>query len=487
MKKKYKKVILIAAIPIAVITFLAFGIGGYFLYRGYRTRHVNHHLNPGSLSTELPRPDFSYTTPYTAKTQSGLKAGVKLGSQKISTQDGKSYMLLTLQGEDIELPDSDERPPLNLSIVIDRSGSMSGDKLNSVRQALISISSMLDEKDHVSIVAYDDTVQTIYEPQSFDAGKFKNKIRRINSGGSTYLEGGLKKGITHTQSLESTDYLNKVILLSDGLANVGISDPELLSAQVQDLVKDNIVVSTIGVGTDYDDKLMSSVAIAGNGNYYFMESPSQAESIFAQELQNTISTIAKDIEVEINLQDNYQLVRGIGYELESKSSFEANNIYAGRTTSYLFELKGEEINVTGGKYDIGEIFINFSEAETGDSKTIKIPVEAEIVAEKVEPLEDDEVYFEYVDAIVGEELWEVYERLDQKENDVARNELSSLIDLVEQANDRLDNAFENELAELESKQDYLKNLGDSFVNESSSGRSFQKSNQKDAYDKVYNK
>lgn len=486
MNKKNRPFILFTTISLVLVAITA--VGAVMSYTQVRQEIRPRPANLQTFHGNSPdRPDFSQALPYTSATKGSLQVGAKLGSQTISTKDGKAYMLITLQGDKPEIAPENERPPLNLAIVIDRSGSMNGQKLTYVKDALSSITSMLGPEDRISLIIYDDHVSTIYQSRNFDQSKFLREIEGITSGGSTNLEGGLRQGISNVNEFMSDNSINKVILLSDGLANVGISDADQLAAIVDDLVSNDIVVSTIGVGTDYDEDLMASVAIAGNGNYYYLENPVDAERIFSDELQNTISTVAKDISVEFNLQDKFKIVRGIGYELESNDNFTPNNIYSGRTVTYLFEIEENRLNSSATNMLVADLKITFTDVETGQKETIEIPIYAEIVSKEVEPLHDDEVYYEFIVGQLGQQLWQVYENLDKRENDLARKNIDSTIELLEEANIRMDGVFDEDLLSLNEKQQYLEDLEDSYVNDSGFGRSFQKSNQSESYETVYNK
>jgi Ca-activated chloride channel family protein len=434
---------------------------------------------------------------------------VQLGSDDISVKDGTAYMLITLKGDKIEFTQEKDRMPLNLSIVIDRSGSMNGDKLDYVKRALYEITPLLDYDDRISLVIYDDSIETVYCANHFEKNEFLDAVDDVNSGGSTYLEGGLREGIRNVkQSCSSdyfrrgrisveyedstnpdySDYMNRVILLSDGLANVGVSDSNQLARIVEELAGDNITVSTIGVGANYDERLMTSVARAGNGNYYFLEDPRDAERIFTEEFESVLNTVARDITVEFNINNNFEVVRGIGYELEDSRHYNPHDIYSEREVSYLFEIQAKDLSKLAlSDLDLADLKVKFHNVITDKDETISVPVKVNIVDADINVLSDDDVYYDYMQSYKAEVLWDVYEDLDKVDNVAARDRSDKLIDELTRANGRLQGEFNEDLEILKEKREYLEELEYSDVNASEDGRSFQKANQRDSYGEIYEK
>jgi len=487
--KTFIKAVLLSIILVTVISVVS--IESYFIYNNIfkQKQHIPHTYNNGGYinTNNHKRPDFIDTDLFLTDTKSGLKIGAKLGSQVISTKDGKAYLLISLEGEELIENNLKERPPINIGIVIDKSGSMSGQKISYVKEALKDISAMFSLNDRVTLITYDDYVDIAYTSKIFNQDEFLNEVDKIYTGGSTNLEGGLRKGIDSVDELIKENSINKVILLSDGLANIGVSDSEILSAMVSDLISNDIVVSTIGVGVDYDDVLMSSIAIAGNGNYYFLENPIDANKIFMSELNTSMTTIAKNIKVKFNTEDEFQVVEGIGYKLDNQNEFYPNNIYAGKTSMYLFEIDADQLNYSTKKSLMMTLEVSCDSVQSNSRENIYLKIYTDVTKKHIDPLSDDEVYYEYINGQVGSQLWNVYEYLDQNDNKYATKEISDLISLLENANDRLYGVFDEDIDSLKVKQIYVEGLGNSYINDSSSGRGFQKSNQVDSYQKVYNK
>lgn len=216
----------------------------------------------------------------------------------------KVYYYVHLQGTEKKVSAAPKHVPLNLSIVIDRSGSMEGAKLNYTKEAVKYLVNKLDSRDVLSIVLYDTGVETFLEPQRVeDKTGLLARIDKIISQGSTNMEGGIRRGfelVKNARKLIGDDNVSRVILLSDGLANVGVSDPTQLSAITRDFFeKERISVSTFGVGSDYNEDLMAKIAMQGGGKYYFIDSPEKMPAMFSEELQGVSQVIAKNTTLKL--------------------------------------------------------------------------------------------------------------------------------------------------------------------------------------------
>jgi len=188
----------------------------------------------------------------------------------------------------IEVPALDVKPnriPLNLSFVVDRSGSMGGEKLRYAKQALHDAFVQLKPEDRLSIVTFDDEIAVDLPSTRVDEVKdLKSLIQQIKAGGTTALFAGWERGAKEIESTLQDGALNRVLLLSDGQANVGPQSPSQIAPIVAQMAKQGVSTSALGIGVDFDEKLMQAISDAGEGTYFFVEHPKALPTFFEGEL-----------------------------------------------------------------------------------------------------------------------------------------------------------------------------------------------------------
>jgi len=197
---------------------------------------------------------------------------------------GTVRALLTLA---VDFPPSDrEREPLSLALVVDRSGSMSGAPLEHAKRAAIAAVEALRDGDRVAVVAYDQRVDLVVPSTAVDDDRdpIARAIAALHVGGTTALHAGWVEGCTQVLTAPVASGLGRVVLLSDGLANVGVTDPAAIAEDVARVTGDGVTTSTIGLGRQFDEGLMRHLADAGGGTFTFVESPEQLEGLFETEL-----------------------------------------------------------------------------------------------------------------------------------------------------------------------------------------------------------
>ena len=189
------------------------------------------------------------------------------------------------------------RTPLNLALVLDRSGSMAeGKKMAFAREAAAFAVKQLLPTDRVSITLFDEVVETIVPGgPAADKPGLVRRIEQINPRGSTDLHGGWAEGGRQAEAGLVSGGVNRVLLLSDGLANVGVVDPNTIAAEARGLAARGVGTTTMGVGDVYNEDLMEAMALAGDGRYYYIESPVQLVDIFQTELQGLMDTLGQKV------------------------------------------------------------------------------------------------------------------------------------------------------------------------------------------------
>ena len=212
-------------------------------------------------------------------------------------------------------PKGISRAPLNLALVIDRSGSMSGEKIADAKNAAIHVIQQLQRNDIVSVITYSDSVEVLIPATKVaDKKNLIQRIRRIGSNGNTALFAGVSKGAAEIRKFTDKERINRVILLSDGLANVGPSSPRELAQLGRSLARERISVTTLGLGNGYNEDLMTKLAYNSDGNHVFVEHSAELADIFSQEMGELFSVTAKEVCVTIEVSDDLEILRFLGRE-----------------------------------------------------------------------------------------------------------------------------------------------------------------------------
>jgi Ca-activated chloride channel family protein len=192
------------------------------------------------------------------------------------------------------------RKPLNLCLVIDRSGSMAGPKLQQTITAAQFVVQRLAPTDLLSVVQFDERVKVVISPRHPTNKEFLCRVLGgITDGGSTNLSGGWLRGADCLREQASPEYVNRLLLLTDGQANHGIADPAVLVKHAAELTEDGITTTTLGYGEDFNEDLLTSLADAGRGNAYHVETADQAPVIFAKELEGLLAIAAQNVRLTI--------------------------------------------------------------------------------------------------------------------------------------------------------------------------------------------
>lgn len=236
----------------------------------------------------------------------------ELGSPVIEAgRKQTTFLKIALTG--FKLDNESDRTPANIAIVLDKSGSMAGEKLESAKQAARMAVNLLNENDIISIISYDSTVNVLVPATKVSDKKAINRaIDRMRSNGKTALFAGVSKGAAEVRKFLDKDRVNRVILLSDGQANVGPSSPSQLGDLGASLSKDGITVTTIGLGTGYNEDLMANLAGFSDGNHAFVKDAEDLEKIFKYEFGDVLSVVAQDVEIIIQCKNGIKPIRILG-------------------------------------------------------------------------------------------------------------------------------------------------------------------------------
>jgi len=241
-----------------------------------------------------------------------LSLHATLNTTCLPHRGGTVYLQLELAAARLVRPGHPE--PMNIAVVLDRSGSMADErKLEYAKAAVLTLIDRLTDRDRLAIIAYDDRIETLFPSQRVgDRSYLRSLVRELSPRGSTNLGGGMEEGFRQLYESRREGRVNRVILISDGLANRGVIDAGSLQEIAARYRSRAISLSTIGVGLEFNEDLMLGLAERGGGNYYFIESPRQFASIFDQELSGISAVVAQDVAVELSLGDGVEFADVIG-------------------------------------------------------------------------------------------------------------------------------------------------------------------------------
>lgn len=270
-------------------------------------------MGPGVSTTSVTPPPVSSGDGLVTLNTQMVQDKVLRGSQ------GDVSVAVTLSAA--QLPDNSDHPkqPVDLVIVLDRSGSMQGDKIGAARQAASRLLERLGAEDRMALVTYENSVHLVAPLTPMNSANRNHllaAIGQIQADGGTNLGGGLQQGIDLFLNAPDSGRQRKIILISDGLANHGITDPQSLGRMAAVATDHHFAVSTVGVGLDFNELLMTTIADQGTGRYYFMEDPTAFAQVFEKEFQNTRQVAASDVEIRLPLAKGVQLVDAGGYPIK---------------------------------------------------------------------------------------------------------------------------------------------------------------------------
>ena len=259
------------------------------------------------------------------------------------------YQMLRVGIQGYQVPDY-ERKDASLTFVIDVSGSMDMDnRLGLVKRSLELLVEQLRPGDTVGIVVYGNDARILLDPVSgSDKRAILSAIYSLYPEGATNAEAGIRLGYKMAMRAFNPQGINRVILCSDGVANVGETGPEAILEEVQHYVNEGVTLTTIGFGMDnYNDVLMEQLADDGNGFYAYVDDMREARSLFIDNLTGTLQTIALDAKVQVDF--NSQVVshyRLVGFENRAiadhdfrDNRVDAGEIGAGHSVTALYEVK----------------------------------------------------------------------------------------------------------------------------------------------------
>ena len=292
-----------------------------------------------------------------------VKVDVRVSTPAVlAGSDGKIYLRIDLEGG--PLVGREQRTPVNVGLVVDRSGSMADGKLDRAKEATTMALGRLGGEDYAAVVAYDHNVDVV-----FPAGRMTQHsdvmaaIRRLRPGGRTALYAGVEQGLREVRKFLSSRRVNRVILLSDGLANVGPASPSEMAALAREAARQGVSITTIGLGLGYNEDLMAKLAYTSDGNHAFVENADQLATIFNREFGDAQSIVAQDIIIEIEIAPGFRPNRTLGREGKiegQRVELRLNQVHAAQAKYAMIELTPTQGTASApGRVDLANVAVRY--------------------------------------------------------------------------------------------------------------------------------
>lgn len=262
----------------------------------------------------------------------------------VANSGGEAILLVRIVATKQPAGTTARRAPIDVGFVLDRSGSMAGEKLALVKQAVDVAISQLHEDDGAALVVYDNQIEVL-QPLAAATPRLKTALRLglqgVDPRGSTNLGGGWLAGCQALSGDSFGGRIRRVLLLTDGLANVGMVDPAELTHHAGELRKRGIGTTTLGVGLDFDEFLLSGMAEAGGGNFQFIEQPTQLPAFFARELGELLTVVASGLKLSLTMPSGVRAKLINRYPVErtgKRLDIAVGDLAAGSELNLIFQL-----------------------------------------------------------------------------------------------------------------------------------------------------
>ena len=283
-------------------------------------------------------------------------------------ESDKHIMRVAVKGREI---DRHDRRPMNITFVIDVSGSMArGNRFDLVRESIKTLVRQLNGQDRVGVVAYGSNAYVALEPISADRQReIFRTVERLTPGGSTYAEAGIRLGYEIANRQFVNGHNNVVILCSDGVANVGQTSPDAIMADVARFARRGLTMSTFGYGMgNYNDVLLEQLAQKGNGRYAYINDRNEIQRVFIDEFVGTLQVLARDVKIQVEFNpERVRAYRLLGYENRDVADHrfrdnrqDGGEVGAGSEVTAVYELEFARQSRNG---KIATVFVRWKNAD----------------------------------------------------------------------------------------------------------------------------
>ena len=281
------------------------------------------------------------------------------------------------------LPPTTDRTPIDVVAVIDRSGSMDGEPLEAAKDAVGRLVRLLGADDRLTLVTYDDEVELVLGLKKHNDATASATIAEIHSGGSTNLAGGWLKAFEVLAAHGRPDATRTVLLLTDGLANVGVTDAAGLAKLSAGGRSSGIITSMIGLGTSFDEEVLGAMSDAGGGNDHYAASAEDLPAIFAAEFDDLAKVVAHNVSLELRPHESVELVEVLGTSnlvaIDGGVELSLGSAYGGEARRIVLALAVPGLEALG-PVTIAELVLRYTTVDDAVAlHTVTMPVVVNVV------------------------------------------------------------------------------------------------------------
>lgn len=334
----------------------------------------------------------------------------------LNIKNKESLLLLEIEGLKNKNNVDVKRQKLNLSLVIDISGSMNGSigpvnlkdvqsfninnfnfnfnayegkyksKLDLTKKAAINAIEKMNIGDFASLVVFDDNVNVLFESQEIteiNRNTIINIISNLNTRGGTDLHNGWLKGATEVAKTMKEEFINRVLVLTDGVTYSGITDPKEICKNVSLLNEKGVSTTTFGVGSDFNEDLLQEMSVSGGGNFYYIKDEADFDDVFSQEFTGLLNVSGSEIGLEFKLEDGFEVIEQLN-QIELKDNlYKISDVSSGKKVSLMFKIKtliDKDFDIKN-KIKVGSVILTYKDI-TGSKVVEEIKIEMDVLKNK---------------------------------------------------------------------------------------------------------
>ena len=300
----------------------------------------------------------------------------------LSTEPWREHVLIQLKSPPNVMG---RRLPLNVALVIDRSGSMEGEPLDYVKRACGYVVDLLEPEDILSVITFEEQVEVLVPARRVvNKTLLKEHINRVEVGNTTNIYDGIVVGCQQVASVMSEGHLNRVLLLTDGEPTAGIKDFSSIVGQVAEQKSRGITVTALGFGPEYNEELMAGVARQSGGNYYYISRPELIPEVFRRELESMMTITARNMRLRLSLSRWVQLrqIYGRQFTTSSPKQMEVSLVDLERGSAMSVLCEFEFVPRPAGIYRVAKAEIFYDDAVSSRSEVLTGDIEIEFTPDK---------------------------------------------------------------------------------------------------------